>query len=140
MKTLDVRNRKLIASKMYGVNPDYFEDKGRDASSLESSNLLEDGEPNPFINQRDLKNLRILFKKLNDNIDKLKVFQQRAKTLSDIEIVQQKLKQFGAALGFAEVNLAKKEIKEKEEFESQKLRKFSKQQGQSNIEQEYIKA
>ena len=84
--------------------------------------------------------MRVLFKKLNDNIDKLKIFQQRAKTLSDYEMVQQKLKQFGAALGFAEINLVRKGIKEREDLEAQKLKKFSKRQGQSNIEQEYIKA
>ena len=52
----------------------------------------------------------------------------------------QRPKQFGAALGFAEINLVRKGINEREALEAQKLKKFSKRQGQSNIEQEYITA
>ena len=54
-KTLDVRNRKLIAARVYGVDQEYFRaqragGEGLDAESLESSGLPEDGEPNPFVN------------------------------------------------------------------------------------------
>ena len=61
------------------------------------------------MNQRDLANINHLFKKLNDTINKLDIFKQRAKELPDLELVQKKLNQFGAALGFVEDDLTKKD-------------------------------
>ena len=104
-KTLDVRNRTLIASRVLGADNDYLKKQDQTKSKKES---------NPFVNQRDLANINNLFRKLNDTINKLDVFKQRAKELPDLELVQKKLNQFGAALGFVEEDLAKKDEKMRE--------------------------
>lgn len=74
-----MRNRKLIASRIYGVDQKYFQDEKQEKL------------PNPFVNIRDLKNIDQLFKKLNDTLDKLELFKKKAHSLPDIEIVQKKL-------------------------------------------------
>jgi hypothetical protein len=72
---LEVRNRKLIASRIYGVDQKYFQDDKKEEI------------PNPFVNTRDLKNINALFKKLNDTMDKLELFKKKAQSIPDIEIV-----------------------------------------------------
>ena len=94
-ETLDLRNRKVIASRIYRVDHKYFQD------------CTETKAPNPFVNIRDLRNIDALFKKLNDTMDKLELFKKKACGLPDIEIVKKKLEEFGQALGFVEDNVAK---------------------------------
>ena len=80
---------------MYGVDQEYLAQApshNRDATF--------DYDSNPFLNKRDLSNLNNVIRKLNEHIDKLDVFQRKAHSLSDLEVVQQKVKQFGEALGF----------------------------------------
>lgn len=76
------------------------------------------------MNQRDLANINNLFKKLNDTINKLDIFKQRARELPDLELVQQKLSQFGAALGFVADDLARKDDSMREQIEKEKLKKL----------------
>jgi hypothetical protein len=94
-KTLDIRNRKVIASRMYGVDQEYLVE-----APSHSEDATFDYDTNPFLNKRDLSNLNNVIRKLNDHIDKLDIFQRKAHSLSDLEVVQQKVKQFGEALGF----------------------------------------
>lgn len=93
------------------------------------------------MSQRDLANLNNLFKKLNATIDKLDIFKSRAKELPDLELVQKKLAQFGAALGFVEDDLARKDDSRREQIEKEKLKKLGNQKGQAGPnEEEYIMA
>ena len=84
-----------------------------------------------------------MFKKLNDNLDKLQIFKKGVKSLPDIQMVgtvQQKLKQFGEALGFVQVGLESKDNEAIKNIEDKKLEKFSKQKNPTMIENEYIQA
>ena len=80
---------------MYGVDQEYLAE-----APSHSRDATFDYETNPFLNKRDLSNLNNVVRKLNDHIDKLDIFQRKAHSLSDLEVVQQKVKQFGEALGF----------------------------------------
>ena len=80
---------------MYGVDQEYLAE-----TPSHSQDATFDYETNPFLNKRDLSNLNNVIRKLNDHIDKLDIFQRKAHSLSDLEVVQQKVKQFGEALGF----------------------------------------
>jgi hypothetical protein len=62
-----------------------------------------------------------MFKKLNDNLDKLQIFKKGVKSLPDIEMVQQKLKQFGEALGFVQVGVDTKNNEAMKNTEDKKL-------------------
>lgn len=90
-KNNEAKNRNMVASRALGA-PDasYFNDSSSKAAPT-----------NPFISQKDFKNLQGLLAKLNQTIEKLSAFQQRSTKLSDVEIVQKKLKQFEEALGLA---------------------------------------
>ena len=106
---LAIRNRNVIASKVYGVQ----------ASYLPSEEVS--GEENPFVNKRDANNMKAVIRKLNEHIQKIDVFQQRAKELTELELVQKKVKQFGEALGFVVADIGKREQIEQEKLQNKKL-------------------
>ena len=76
-----MRNRKIIASRIFGVDNEYLD-------TAHQKETVDTIRQNPFINRKDLKNIKIMFKKLNDNLDKLEIFKKGVKSLPDIELVQ----------------------------------------------------
>ena len=95
-------------------------------------------EENPFVSKRDAKDMKAVIRKLNEHIEKIDVFKQRAKELSELEQVQKKVKQFGEALGFVVADFGKRERLERKKLEQKKLQKFSNNPGQSNLELVHI--
>ena len=86
------------------------------ATYLPSSTGEIGGEENPFVNKREANNMKNVIKKLNEHIEKIDVFKQRARDLTDLETVQKKVKQFGEALGFVVSDIGKREKAEREKL------------------------
>lgn len=82
--------------------------------------------------------MKNVIKKLNEHIEKIDVFKQRARDLTDLETVQKKVKQFGEALGFVVSDIGKREKAEREKLQQKKLSKFSGNPAQSNLELKHI--
>ena len=127
-QALAIRNRNMIASKVYGMQAGYLASNAGDLS----------GEENPFVNKRDANNMKAVIKKLNEHIQKIDVFKQRAKELTELELVQKKVKQFGEALGFVVADIGKRELLDQEKLQQKKLQKFSNNPNQSNLELVHI--
>lgn len=102
-QALQLKNRGVLASRVYGVQPTYL--AGAAAEAVGAEQL----EENPFVSKRDAKDMKAVIRKLNEHIEKIDVFKQRAKELTELELVQKKVKQFGEALGFVVADIGKRE-------------------------------